>query len=83
MSEKRINMEHLSLQHNEVVAQDKKIVQVVEEAYQMVLELAIQVEEPVEVRVWKLVGGVRKAKEEMARVQQELNLQIVEIQLKV
>lgn len=48
----------------------------------MVLELAIQVEEPVEMRIWKLAARVCKAKEEMAKVQLELNLQIDKLQLK-
>jgi len=42
---------------------------VVEESFQMVSKLAIQVEEPVEARVRKLAAGVHEAKEEMARVQ--------------
>lgn len=40
----------------------------------MVPKLAIQVEEPVEAHIWKLVAGVHEAKEEMAKVQLELNL---------
>lgn len=48
----------------------------------MVLEMAIQVEEPVEARDRKLATGMCKVNEEMARVQLELNLQIVELQLK-
>jgi len=36
----------------------------------------------VEVHIWKLIAGVREAKEEMAKVQLELNLQIAELQLK-
>lgn len=48
----------------------------------MVLELAIQAEEPAEVRIWKLAAGMCKAKEEMAKVQLELNLQIAKLQLK-
>lgn len=36
MSEKRINMEQLSLQHNEVVTQNSQLVKVVEEACQIV-----------------------------------------------
>ena len=76
MSEKCINMEQLSLQHDKVVAQNRQIVQVVEEACQMVLELAIQGEEPVEAHIQKLAAGVREAKEEMAKVQLELNLHV-------
>lgn len=36
--------------------------------YQMVSELAIQSEEPMEAHIQKLVVGVREAKEEMAKV---------------
>jgi len=68
MSEQRINLELLGLQHNEVVDQNKKIMQVVEEACQMVLELDIQVEELVEVRIHKLAVGVCDARREMARI---------------
>ena len=53
--------------------------QVVEEAYWMVPELDIQVEEPVEVCIHKLDTRVRNAQVEMARVQLELNLQITEL----
>lgn len=48
----------------------------------MVPELAIQVEEPVEVCVQKLVARVYEVKEEMAMVLLKLNLQIDELQLK-
>lgn len=40
----------------------------VDEAFQMVPKLAIQAEEPVEVRIQKLAAGVSEAKEEMAKV---------------
>ena len=53
--------------------------QVVEEAYRMVPELAIPEEEPVAVHVCKLAMGVCDACTEMARVQLELNLQITEL----
>lgn len=46
-------------------------------------ELAIQAEELVEARVRKLAAGVRDSREEMTKVQMELNLQMVELQLKV
>lgn len=48
----------------------------------MVPKLDIQAEEPVEVRVCKLATGVRDARTKMARIQQELNLQILELQLR-
>lgn len=44
-------MEQLSLQYNDVVMQNRQMVQVVEEAYQVVPELAIPTEAPVEVRI--------------------------------
>jgi len=74
MSKQRINIEQFSLQHDKVVAQNRQIVQVVDEACQMVPELAIQVEQPTKVRIWKLAARVREAKEEMAKVQLELNI---------
>ena len=48
----------------------------------MVLELAIPTEELLQACVRKLAVGVRDKREEMARVQLELNLQIAELQLK-
>lgn len=48
----------------------------------MVLELAIQAEELLEACIWKLATGVHEEKEEMVRVQLELNLQIAKLQLK-
>ena len=53
-----------------------------EEACEMVLELAIQAKELVEVHVQKLAAAVHEEKEEMAKVQVELNLQIAKVQLK-
>lgn len=61
------------------MAQNRNIVQVVDEAYKKVPELAIQAEEPVEVGIRKLAPRVREAKEEIAKVQLELNLQITEL----
>jgi len=56
------------------VEQNKQIMQVVEGACQMVPELDIQAEKPVEARVRKLAIGVCDAQAKMARVQLELNL---------
>ena len=72
----------MSLQRDEVVAQNIHIVQVVEEACKMVPELAIPTEESVKARVHNLAAGVCDEREEMARVQLELNLQIAELYLK-
>jgi hypothetical protein len=82
LSEQKINMEQLSLQRDEVVSQNRQMVQVLEEACQMVPELAIPAEAPAEARIQRLAAGVREAREEMAKVQLELNLQIAELQLK-
>lgn len=79
MSEQRINIEQLGLHRNKAMEQNKKMMQVVEEACQMVLELDIQAEEPVEACVRKLATGVHDAQTEMARIQLELNLQIIEL----
>ena len=48
----------------------------------MVPELAIPEEELVEVRIHKLATGVHDTRTKMAWVQLELNLQIMELQLK-
>lgn len=58
----------------EATNQNKRIMQVVEEACRMVPKFAIPKEEPVEVRVCNLATGVRNACTKMARVQLELNL---------
>lgn len=82
MSEQHINIEQLGLLCNEAIEKNKKIMQVVEEAYQMVLELAIQGEELVEVLVCKFSIGVHETQVEKAKVRLDQNLQIVELQLK-
>lgn len=48
--------------------------QVVEEVCQMVLESAIPTEAPAEARIWRLVARVHEVKEEISKVQLELNL---------
>ena len=48
----------------------------------MVPELDIQAEEPMEARIHKLATGVCNTQTEMAQVQLELTLQIMELQLK-
>lgn len=68
MSEQQINIENLSLQQDDVVAQNLQLVQVIEEAFQMVSELAIQAKEPAEARIWKLATGVHEVREEMDKL---------------
>jgi len=48
----------------------------------MVPELEIPIDAPAKARIHKLATGVSEAREEMAKVQLELNLQIVELRLK-
>ncbi len=48
----------------------------------MVPKLAIPEDAEVDEQVYKLAIGVRDARTELAKVQLELNLQIVELQLK-
>ena len=48
----------------------------------MVLELAILAEAPAGVFIHRLTTGMHEAREEMGKVQLELNLQIVEMRLK-
>ena len=66
----------------EVTSQSKKIIQVMEEAYRMVSELAIIEEELVEFRIRKLATWLHDTQRDMVQVQLELNLQITELQLR-
>lgn len=75
-------MEQLSLQHDELVSQNQRLVQKVDDACRRVLEMAIAVDLPVEVWIHSLASGAHDANEEATNVQLELNLQIVEQRLK-
>lgn len=48
----------------------------------MVLELAIPIEALAKASIQRLEAGVREVKEDMDKVQLELNLQIAKLQLK-
>lgn len=63
LREKRINMEQFSLQFEKVVSQNRKMVQEIEEACQMVPELAIPAEALAEVCIQTLVVGVHEVRE--------------------
>lgn len=67
-------MEQLSLHRDDVVTQNRKLVHVAKEAYQMVPELAIPTEAPAEACIRRLTARVREVREEMAKVHLELNL---------
>ena len=82
-SEQKINIEKLSLQHDELVSQIQQLVDMADDTYRCILELTIMVNLPVEVRIHSLVSGVHDTREEMKRVQLKMNLQITEIWLKV
>lgn len=67
----------------EATNQSERIMHSIEEVFQMVpYQLAIPKEEPVEVCICKLATTVCDTRTEMARVQLELNLQIIELQLR-
>ena len=68
LSKQHINIEQLSLQCNEAVEQNKQIMQVVEEACQMVPELAIPEDAEADEQVYKLATGVCDACTELAKV---------------
>lgn len=63
------------------MSQNQHLVHTVDDACRRVLELAIATNLPVEVRIHSLACGFYDAKEEMTKVQLELNLQIVELRL--
>lgn len=83
LNEQKINMEQLSLQRNKVVLKNQQLVQVIEEACQTIPELAIPTDIPAEARIHRFIVGVCEAREEMTKVQLDLNLQIAKLQLKV
>lgn len=82
MSEQKINMEQLSLQCDELVAQTRGLEQAVEEACSSIPELVVLVELPTTERIHRLAARVREARDDTMKVQLELNLHIVELRLK-
>jgi len=83
LHEQRINMDQLKIQRNELVAQSSGLEQVVEDSCRSVPELAVLTKLLVAERVHILAAGVHEAWEEMTKVQLEMNLQIIKMQLKV
>lgn len=74
LSEQKINMEQLILQHDELVSQNQHLEHMVDAACRCVPELAIPANLPTEVQIHRLATGVREAREETTKVQLELNL---------
>lgn len=75
INEQKIKNKQMALQKNASItaeamatSQREKIIQVMEEAWRMVPELAIPKEEPVEVHIHKLDTGVHNTRIEMAWV---------------
>lgn len=75
ISEQWINNEQMALQGGssittvtEMTNQNKRIMQVVEEACRMAPELAISDEGPVKMRIRKLATGVHNTRTEMTKV---------------
>ena len=81
LSEQKKNMKQLSLQCDELVSQNQQLVQVIGNACRSVPELAILENIPTEARIHRLVVGVREVREKMIKVQLEMDLQIIELQL--
>ena len=82
LSKQRINIEQLSLQCDEVLVQNQQLEQIVEEAFRRAPELEIAIDLLVGVRIHTLASGFHEAKEEVMRIQLELNLMITKLQLK-
>lgn len=76
-------MDQLSFQHDKLVAQARGLEQAVEDACRSVPELVVPAELSATEQIHRLAAGVREARKETTKVQLELNLQIVELQLKV
>lgn len=82
LSEKKINMEQLSLQCDELVLQNQQLVLVIGDACQNIPELAIPADLPTEVWIHRLAARVDETREEMTKIQLDLNLQIAKLWLK-
>ena len=66
-----------------MVLQNQQLVQVIDDACQSIQELAIPENMLAEARIHRVAVGVCEAREEMTKVQLELNIQIIELRLKV
>lgn len=73
LSEKQINVEQLSLQHDEAVAQNWQLEQIMVEACCRAPELKIAVDLRVDTRIHKFSNGFHEAKY-ATRIQLALNL---------
>jgi len=89
ISEQRVNNAQMATQKKFVIDLFKVITdknectaKVVPEACRSVPELGIPEDEPMDVRIRKLTAGVHEARTELEKVQFELNLKIVELELK-
>lgn len=67
-------MEQLSLQRDKLLSQNQHLVQMIDDACQSIPKLAILADIPVEARIQRLAAGVYEAREEITKVQLELNL---------
>ena len=66
-----------------MVAQNQQLDQIVGEACCRTPELEIATDLPIRMRIHKLATGFHKVKEEATRIQLDLNLQIIELRLKI
>ena len=81
LNEQRINIEQLSLQWDEAVAQSQQLEHLVGEACLRVPELEIVADLPIDIQIHKLAIGFRVAKEEAVKIKLELSMQIAELKL--
>ena len=58
LSKKKINIEQLSLQRDELVPQNQQIMQIVDEAYQRISEFSITIDLPTKMWIHYLASGV-------------------------
>lgn len=89
LSEQKSNNEHIFIEKTTALEAWKKVQEkndhtatVVATACRTILELHIPEEAPVEANIQKLDAGVRDSKTEMAKAQFELNLKIIDLELK-
>ena len=65
-----------------IQVQSAQLAAVVVEACRTVSELHILNKAPLEAKIWKLVSGIHDAKAKVARVQFNINMKIMELELK-
>ena len=80
--EHKANLEHVSLQQDDLISHTQEVEQVVMATSSKVPKLAIPAELPTTNKIHHMATGFRTTQEEAAKASSDLNLQIAELRLK-